>query len=166
MDGETLPPQPRHRRCDCPHYPRARSCLLAAQDETTISSSPHISGMPEGIPPGLRPHGEAMRLVADRNFPHLSGRCVDCVHDVVVPTGKPERIGSILGRVIFPFLGIYGAASSPSKRSLTACATSCLNSISRSPWSSQALIRRRCFLACNSRRMPCLRATKSSCSGT
>ena len=49
-------------------------------------------------------------MVADRNFPHLSGRCVDCVHDVVVPTGKPERIGSILGRVIFPFLGIYGAS--------------------------------------------------------
>src|SRR6516162_11749431 len=66
----------------------ARHLLL---DETTISSSPHISGMPKGIPSGLRPHGEAVRLVADRNFPHLSGRCVDCVHDVVVPAGKPEH---------------------------------------------------------------------------
>src|SRR6516162_11560673 len=82
---------------------RPKKIVERARDETTLSSSPHISGMPEGIPPGLRPHGEAMRLVADRNFPHLSGRCVDCVHDVVVPTRNPERLPMAL---TFPMSGL------------------------------------------------------------
>ena len=60
--------------------------------------------MPEGISPGLWPPGEAVRLVADRNFPHLAGRCVDCVNDVVIPAGQPERlpIGADDGLALWP----------------------------------------------------------------
>src|SRR5271166_239611 len=48
--------------------------------------------MPQRVPPRLRPYGEAVRLLADRNLLHRSRRGVECVHHVVISARDPEGL--------------------------------------------------------------------------
>src|SRR5262249_50667715 len=54
--------------------------------------SAHVAGVAERVAPGLRPHREAVRLLADGNGHHFAGRRVDHVHDVVVAPGEPQTL--------------------------------------------------------------------------
>src|SRR4030081_1790712 len=55
------------------------------------AASAHVARVPERIAPRLRPHREAVRLVAHGNRLHqLSVRGVDDVNDPVVAAGEPE----------------------------------------------------------------------------
>src|SRR5262249_28663005 len=54
--------------------------------------SAHVSRVAERVPPGLRPHREPVRLLADRNRAHLSRARIDRIHDIVVAAGEPERL--------------------------------------------------------------------------
>jgi seryl-tRNA synthetase len=52
----------------------------------------HVAGVPERIPPGLRPNGQAVRLRADLDRLHIAVRRVEHVDDVVVAAGQPQLL--------------------------------------------------------------------------
>src|SRR6185436_10868494 len=56
------------------------------------SELPHVPGVPERVPPRLRPYGEAVRLAADRDRLDLARGRVDHVDDVVVAAGEPQGL--------------------------------------------------------------------------
>ena len=47
---------------------------------------------PREIAAGLRPDGETVRLLTDRDGPHVARRRVDGVDVIVVPAGEPQRL--------------------------------------------------------------------------
>src|SRR5262249_9913500 len=54
--------------------------------------STHVAGVAERIAPGLWPHREAVRLLADWNRDDLARGRVDYVHDVVIASREPETL--------------------------------------------------------------------------
>src|SRR6201996_4373211 len=54
------------------------------------SGSAEVAGMPQGVSTRLRPHGQAVRLLADRDFAHRAAGGVEAVDDVVVAAREPE----------------------------------------------------------------------------
>src|SRR5262249_31821470 len=61
-------------------------------ERSSAPGSAHVAGVAERVAPGLRPHREAVRLLADGNGHHFAGRRVDHVHDVVVAPGEPQTL--------------------------------------------------------------------------
>ena len=50
----------------------------------------HVAGVAERVAAGLRPDGQAVRLLPDRDFRDCPGRRVDVVDDIVVAPGQPQ----------------------------------------------------------------------------
>src|SRR5262245_62019496 len=65
---------------------------LPETGEGADAPSAHVAGVTERVPAGLRPHGEAVRLLADGNRGDLAAGRVEDVDDVVVAPGKPEAL--------------------------------------------------------------------------
>ena len=85
----------RNPRCRPPVHERAerhRAPLILEAVATLLTFLPHVARVAERIAAGLRPDGEAVRLLAHRDLLHGAGRRVEHVDDVVVAARQPELL--------------------------------------------------------------------------
>src|SRR4030081_928753 len=84
---------------------RAAPATRAMRVTTPLS---HVAGVTEGIASRLRPHTEAVRLVANRNpVSELARRSVEDVHLVIIPARYPQllSVGAHVAHVGAPAAG-------------------------------------------------------------
>ena len=63
--------------------------IYGKQYSLPSNALPHVPRMAERIAAGLRPHRQAVRLFADRNFLDRTRCRIDVVNDIVVAAGQP-----------------------------------------------------------------------------
>src|SRR5262245_12077914 len=70
-----------------PARPREMNLVMSSSSQLS-----HVAGVTPRVSPGLRPHGEAVGLLAHLDDRHRSVGRVDRVDDVVVAPRKPEHL--------------------------------------------------------------------------